>query len=197
MATAPLSVPSVEAQPAGGEAAVQSTAKTQERFVGVVTRSVAWIADIVLINIVAIMTGLGVALVTSVIHTSGKHRTTLEIIAGAVYVLWVCAYFVVFWTVTGQTPGARFMQIRLVTAKRARVKPIRAVVRLIGMELAAIPLFAGYLPVLFERRGLPDWLARTEVIESSQPSIVMARQAARRAAREGSRADPPRSRDGG
>jgi hypothetical protein len=32
--------------------------------------------------------------------------------------------------------------------------------------LAIVPLFAGYLPVLFDgrRRGLPDYLAQTEVV---------------------------------
>jgi uncharacterized RDD family membrane protein YckC len=146
--------------------------------------------------VVAILTGLGVALVTSVVHTSGHHRAALGVISGVVYVLWIALYFVAFWITTGQTPGARFMQIRLVTAKGARVKPVRGVVRLIGMELAAIPLFAGYLPVLWGRRPLPDWLARTKVVEASQISIAMAAQAARRTARERGGADrPPRDGD--
>ena len=140
------------------------------------------------------MTGLGVALVTSIFHTSGRHQTTWEVIAGVAYALWVAAYFIVFWTTTGQTPGARFMQVRLVTANRQRVKPVRALVRWIGMELGAMPLFAGYLPILFKRRGLPDWLARTLVIDASQISIVQARHAALRAARASGDGGSPKSR---
>ena len=187
---------SVAAQPAESGPAVKSTADADERYVGAVTRSVAWIVDVVLINVVAILTGLGVALVTSVVHTSGHHRAALGVISGVVYVLWIAVYFVAFWITTGQTPGARFMQIRLVTAKGARVKPVRGVVRLIGMELAAIPLFAGYLPVLWGRRPLPDWLARTRVVEASQSSIAMAAQEARRTARERGGADRLQPRDG-
>jgi uncharacterized RDD family membrane protein YckC len=39
-------------------------------------------------------------------------------------------------------------------------------VRTFGTWLAIVPLFAGYLPVLFDprRRGLPDYLAGTEVV---------------------------------
>jgi len=39
-------------------------------------------------------------------------------------------------------------------------------VRLVGVVLATIPLFAGFLPILFtdRRRGLADWLADTVVV---------------------------------
>ena len=42
----------------------------------------------------------------------------------------------------------------------------RALVRLVGLVLAIVPLFAGFLPVLFDRRrrGLQDYLARTVVL---------------------------------
>src|SRR5689334_12182961 len=118
-----------------------ATADEDQPCVGVVTRSISWILDVVLINLAAIMVALGVALVTSVTHISFHHKVFWEVIAGALYVLWIGAYFIVFWTTTGQTPGARFMQIRLVTAGRQRVKPVRALVRWVGMQLAAIPLF--------------------------------------------------------
>ena len=41
----------------------------------------------------------------------------------------------------------------------------RSLVRLVGLGLAIVPLFAGFVPVLFteRRRGLPDFLAGTVV----------------------------------
>ena len=51
-------------------------------------------------------------------------------------------YFVVFWTTTGQTPGARIMEFRVVPTGGDKLKPWRAVVRAVGLALAAIPLFA-------------------------------------------------------
>jgi uncharacterized RDD family membrane protein YckC len=151
--------------------------------VGVVTRGVAWIIDALLINLVAIITGLGVALVTSLVHVPGNHKSTLQVVGAVVYVLWMIGYFVVFWSTTGQTPGARVMQIHLVTARRQKVKPLRAVVRWVGMQLAAIPLFVGYLPIVFGRRGFPDWLARTLVVDAPQLSLALERQAALRSRR--------------
>jgi uncharacterized RDD family membrane protein YckC len=150
----------------------QTPPEEGERFIGVVTRAVSWVIDAVLINLVAIMAGVGVALVFSIFPPAKNLKTPLHAIAGGVYIVWVALYFVGFWSMTGQTPGARVMQIRLLTAKRARVKPLRALIRWIGMNLAMLPLFAGYLPLLFKRRGFPDWLAKTLVIDAPQLSLA-------------------------
>ena len=42
----------------------------------------------------------------------------------------------------------------------------RSLVRLVGLVLAIVPMFAGFIPVLFteRRRGLPDFLAGTVVV---------------------------------
>ena len=47
----------------------------------------------------------------------------------------------------------------------------RSLVRLIGLVLAIIPLFAGFLPVLFDdrRRALQDFLAGTAVRAEHAP----------------------------
>jgi uncharacterized RDD family membrane protein YckC len=158
-------------------------ADEDDAHVGVVTRAVSWMIDALLINLVAIITGLGLALISSVVHIPDSAKTALQVAGGALYVVWSAAYFVVFWATTGQTPGARVMQIRLVTAKRQRVKPIRSLVRWVGMQLAILALLTGYLPVLFGRRAFPDWLARTLVIDAPDLSLALQRQAAMRAQR--------------
>jgi uncharacterized RDD family membrane protein YckC len=150
------------------DVAVQAGLAEDVQYVGLATRAISWVIDAVLINLVAIITGLGVALVLSIFHLPTQIPTLMALISGAVYILWIAGYFVVFWSTTGQTPGARFMQIRLVSSAGKTVKPHWALIRWIGMNLAAIPLFAGYLPILFDdrRRGFPDWLGRTLVIEA-------------------------------
>jgi hypothetical protein len=47
---------------------------------------------------------------------------------------------------------------------------VRALIRLGGLVLAIIPLFAGFLPVFVDerRRALQDFLARTVVIHVSE-----------------------------
>jgi uncharacterized RDD family membrane protein YckC len=151
--------------------------------VGVVTRAVSWGIDAVLINLVAIITGVGISLLVAMFPFLKQLKPLLAPLAGAAYVLWVTAYFVAFWSTTGQTPGARLMQIRLVTASHERLKPRRALLRFIGMNLAALPLFAGYVPILFKRRGFPDWLARTLVLDAPQLSLAELRRVAKRAER--------------
>jgi uncharacterized RDD family membrane protein YckC len=135
---------------------------------------------------VAIVAGLGAALVLSIFPLAKSAQPWLQAVAGVAYVVWTAAYFVAFWSTTGQTPGARIMQIRLVVPNRRRVKPVRSLVRWVGMNLAMLPLFAGYLPIAFGRRGFPDWLARTSVVEAPQASLAEVRRASLRSARDGS-----------
>jgi uncharacterized RDD family membrane protein YckC len=186
----------------------QATSEEEVRPVGVVTRAVSWLVDWGIINLGAVLAGVGASLVLAIFPLSKNLKPAFQAIAGAAYILWAAAYFVVFWSMTGQTLGARFMQIRLVTAKRGRVKPARALVRWVGMNLGILFLGAGYIPILFGRRPLPDWLAKTLVLDAPQLSIAGARLASLRAAARNraaprpaglspeSEPDSPRSGDG-
>lgn len=165
------------------------------RYVGLVTRTISWAVDLAVINLIAVLAGVGVALVLSFFHLPKDVPTILEAIGGAVYVIWCAGYFIVLWTVTGQTLGSRLMRVRLVTDDGGRLKPKRALLRWIGMNLAAIPLFAGFLPILFDRkrRGFADWLAGTVVIEALQSSRAETRprpMLAARQAQDGGSAQP-------
>jgi uncharacterized RDD family membrane protein YckC len=160
------------------------------RYVGLVTRAISWGVDELLINLVALLTGVGVALVAAIFPITKDLKPLFVVIGGVVYVLWTASYFVGFWATTGQTPGARFMQVRLVTPSGGRVKPARALVRWIGMNAAMLPLPWGFVPIPFGRKGFPDWLAHTRVIEASQLSIAEARRQRLRQARDGSRPAP-------
>jgi uncharacterized RDD family membrane protein YckC len=196
------------AEPQDRGSADQSVPEEAQPFVGVVTRGVSWAIDAIAINVAAIVTGLGIELFLSIFPVRPSFASILKPIAAAVYVVWTCAYFVVFWSWTGQTLGARMMQIRLVAANGKRVKPPRAVVRWVGMNLAMIPLFAGYAPILVRRRGFPDWLAHTAVLAAPQLSIAERGRATIRQARDdqhgrapamppGYAPSPPASGDGG
>ena len=148
--------------------------------------------DAAVINLVAIIVAVGVSLILSLFHIPKELRTVLVAIAGAVYIVWSIGYFVAFWSTTGQTPGSRFMQIRVVTAKVGPFKTRRAILRCIGLALAALPLFAGYVLILFDgkRRGFQDLLAGTLVIEAPQLSLAAVRQATERAAYQSSQRRP-------
>jgi uncharacterized RDD family membrane protein YckC len=156
----------------------------ETRYIGLVTRTVALALDAALITLIALIVELGVALIVSVFHLPKDVKQVLVVVGAAAYVLWTVGYFVTFWSTTGETPGDRVMRIRVVSADGGRVKPGWAIVRLVGAVLSALPLFAGYLLILFDRRrrGLLDILARTVVVESPNLSVAAERRALLRAA---------------
>ena len=164
------------AESAESDTALQSTLEENVPYVGLMTRMISWAVDFLLINVVAIITGLGAQLIASIFPITKNLKPVFLVIAGGAYVLWTAAYFVSFWSVTGQTPGARLMQVRLVTASGEKVKPVRALVRWIGMNMAMLPLPWGFVPIPFRRLGFPDWVAHTRVIEVKQLSIAAAAQ---------------------
>jgi uncharacterized RDD family membrane protein YckC len=163
--------------------ALQTTLEENVPYIGLLTRVISWAVDVLLINLVAIITGLGVALIVTLFPITRNLKPLFEVIAGGVYLLWTAVYFVAFWSITGQTLGSRVMQVRLVTPSGEKVKPVRAFVRWIGMNLAMIPLPWGFVPIPFRHLGFPDWLAQTRVIEAPQLSIAAARQERLRHAR--------------
>jgi uncharacterized RDD family membrane protein YckC len=144
-------------------------------YAGVATRAIALAVDAALANAIVLLAAGLVALVSSLV--GDLHPQWLaELLAAAGWALFVGAYFTVFWATTGQTPGMRLMRLRVVTARGAPLPAGRALVRLVGLVLAIIPLFAGFLPVLVDerRRALPDYLAGTVVVHVPQPASEVA-----------------------
>ena len=146
---------------------VQSAAPSRH-YVGLVTRALAFGIDAALVNAVALLTGAVVALTLSVLSVPDEVEVVAAAAGAALYVVWVAGYFVSFWSTTGQTPGDRAMRIRVRPQAGDKLPPRRALVRFVGLTLAAIPLFAGYLMILVDdrRRGLHDVLARTVVVDA-------------------------------
>jgi uncharacterized RDD family membrane protein YckC len=147
---------------------------TELQYEGLVTRGIAFAIDAAIIDLVAIVVAGAVALALSVLSVSKDSLDTILIaVGGALFLSWSVGYFVTFWSTTGQTPGSRLMRITVRGADDGSIlRPRRAAVRFVGLVLAAIPLLAGFLPILFDdrRRGLHDMLAGTVVVEAPQLS---------------------------
>jgi uncharacterized RDD family membrane protein YckC len=153
-------------------------------YTGLVTRAIGFGIDAVIIDLAAvIVTGI-VALALNLFNIPSKIDTALAAVGAVVFIAWSAAYFVTFWSTTGQTPGARVMRFRVlaVGAKHGHLGPRRSFLRLLAMILAAIPLLAGYFMVLFDdrRRGLHDRLAHTVVIDAPDTETPVNRMRARR-----------------
>jgi len=134
-------------------------------FAGLATRAIALIVDALLI--VALFTLLSgvVALISSLVGTL-RPAWLVGALLGAGWALVGGVYLVFFWTATGRTPGMHLLRVRVRDGSGARPSVGRSTLRAFATWISIVPFFAGYLPVLFDRRrrGLPDLVARTEVV---------------------------------
>ncbi|MGO9489226.1 MAG: RDD family protein [Solirubrobacteraceae bacterium] len=136
-------------------------------YAGLVTRAIALALDGVVVNGAALLVGVTVGLALSILHLPSDADAAIAAVMGVLWVIWSFSYFVFFWSTTGQTPGSRVMSIRVIDAqRRGPLKPRRALLRFGALWLAAIPLFAGYLMMLWDDRSrcFQDRVARTVVV---------------------------------
>ena len=136
----------------------------QVPYAGIATRAVALAIDAALANVIVFAGGAILALVGSLV-ADVQLDTLGRLLAAVAWTAVVGAYFVLFWSTAGQTPGMRLMGLRVATQGGEHPGVGRSVVRLVGLGLAIVPLFLGFLPVLIDarRRGLQDFLAGTVV----------------------------------
>lgn len=78
----------------------------------------------------------------------------------------VLFYFLFFWTLLGYTPGKFLLGLKIVRSEGQRISLGRSFLRFIGYWISAIPLFLGFIWIIFDRRrqGWHDKLADTQVI---------------------------------
>src|SRR6185369_3000565 len=88
-----------------------------------------------------------------------------QALAAAGWVLSVAVYFVVFWTLAGQTLGMRLVGLRVTDGKGKPPGVARALLRFVALLVAIAPLFLGLATIPFDRRrrGLQDMVAGTTV----------------------------------
>jgi uncharacterized RDD family membrane protein YckC len=142
-------------------------------YAGVVTRAVALVVDVVIVDAIALTVTVVVGLALSTI-IPGKQSLDLPtaVAAASWWIVFVGGYFVGFWALLGRTPGMRLMGLELVAADGRKVGVARAVRRLGGMVLAAIPFGAGFLLSLVDdrRQGVQDKVAGTVVLYAMSTS---------------------------
>ena len=144
-------------------------------FAGVASRGVALVVDALAIVAGTAVVGGAASLVAAVVggvRPEWLAQTLLSLATVAI----AGGYFVVFWHTAGQTPGMRLMGVRVLPARHdGRLTGWQAILRTIGLALAIIPCFLGFLPALFDsrRRALPDYLAGTVVVydDPSQTAV--------------------------
>lgn len=146
--------------------------ETRTPYAGFVTRLVALGIDALVLTIGFAILSAVAGLILSLFTDVTMHKPGAILGAIGTWTVVVGGYFSLFWTILGATPGMRLM--RLMVLDERRMAPphfTRSLLRLVGMVLAALPLFAGFLLVLVDdrRRGLQDMVARTIVVYVTDP----------------------------
>lgn len=133
---------------------------------GAATRILAFGLDGLIVNLGFSGLAAVAALIASAFTGNGNGVSDLALAAGTT--LWFALgslYLVGFWSLAGQTPGMRFVGIRLDVASRG-LRFGRSVRRLIGMALATIPFGLGFLGIFFDerRRAWDDRLSGVDIV---------------------------------
>ena len=144
---------------------VRDSRSADAGYGGLITRTLAAAIDALLINLAALAVAAVVALILSIFPVPHEKKQLLAAIGAVLFAVWVVAYFVTFWTTTGQTPGDHVMRVAVVREDGGRLRPWRALLRLV-VAVVGLVLFLGYLPILLNhrRRALHDWVAGTVVV---------------------------------
>ena len=144
-----------------------SRRKRTERppYAGIATRALALAVD-ALLTIAIFMSVVGVASLVSSLVGELRPQWLVGVLLASGWFLVAVAYFALFWSGAGQTPGMRLLRLRVHTAAGGGLSLWKSIVRLIGLVLAIVPVFAGFIPMLFDerRRGLADYLPGTVVV---------------------------------
>ena len=140
-------------------------------YAGLATRALGLAIDVAIAQVIVFAGGAVLALVASLVGGDLKLETLGRVLAAVAWAAVVGFYFVLFWSTAGQTPGMRLMALRVQDASGGHPGVWRSFVRLIGLGLCIIPLFAGFLTVLVDnrRRGMLDMLAGTVVVYVDDP----------------------------
>jgi uncharacterized RDD family membrane protein YckC len=137
---------------------------------GAATRALALAADVVAAGAIYASV-VGLASVIGLLVGGLRPQWLVGILLAIGWSLVAGAYFVLFWSTAGRTPGMQLMRLRVRTAGEGRTPTAaRSVVRVVGLVVSIVPFFAGFLPVLFDRRrrGLADMLAGTVVVNDEE-----------------------------
>jgi uncharacterized RDD family membrane protein YckC len=143
---------------------------------GFVSRFVAFVIDVM---ILLFAYTIGSAAITGTLNLFGLMDLVQQFMAsgtilaqaaivlvGLASFLLVAGYGILSWYLTGETIGHALVGVEVVDMAGGRVSLTRAIRRMIGVYVAAIPFFLGFIWVLFskDRRGWHDMIGGTYMV---------------------------------
>ncbi len=134
--------------------------------VGFFTRVLALAIDAVIVNFALVALGAAISAIGNALGIStGDVSPSLFAVGATLWLLFSSLYLYVFWSLSGQTPGMRFLDIRIEREGDRRIGSRAARRRLVGFWLSAAIFGLGFIGVLvrIDRRGFHDRLGDTAV----------------------------------
>ncbi len=134
--------------------------------VGLFTRVLALGIDAVIINITLVLLGAVLGAIGNALGIfSGDVDPGVFAVGAVLWFLMSSLYLYVFWSLSGQTPGMRFLDIRIEKEGQYRIGARAARRRLVGFWLSAAAFGIGFIGVLIrlDRRGFHDRMGDTTV----------------------------------
>jgi uncharacterized RDD family membrane protein YckC len=136
-------------------------------YAGGVTRLIALALDAAILNGILLALSAAIALIVNAFSSGDQSAGAVTIAFGAfAWIVSAVLYLTIFWALAERTPGMTFLGLRILTEEGGPVPPRRALRRVVGLVLAAIPAGLGFLGVLLDdrRRGWQDRFADTVVL---------------------------------
>jgi uncharacterized RDD family membrane protein YckC len=133
---------------------------------GLFTRLLAFVIDGAIVNGLFFLAASLFTLSVDAIFNPASGADVAALVVGSLgWLTLTGSYLLGFWGLSGETPGMRFLDLRLYGPDGPRLGFRRSVRRLIGSVLGAIPLGLGFLLVLFgeQRKTFADRFAGTEM----------------------------------
>jgi len=131
---------------------------------GAVSRGLAFLVDAIFVNLSFTAAAALVTLADNAFGGNANGGSAFAVAVGSTtWLLLGGVYLVGFWSLAGQTPGMRFLGIRLAGG---RLPPGRAIRRALGIGIGFLLLGLPFLGILLRdsRRGFPDRIAATDVV---------------------------------
>jgi uncharacterized RDD family membrane protein YckC len=148
---------------------------TQGQYAGIVSRTIAFFIDLVLIAVTGILIVAVLGLLRQFFVGSGFGEAlglgdvlgwALSLAAGLATGTLALVYTVSFWSLNGITPGKALLGLQVLRSDGQRLTVRRALLRYVGYFLSALPLFLGFAWIVVNdrRQGWHDKLADTVVV---------------------------------
>jgi uncharacterized RDD family membrane protein YckC len=138
----------------------------QGHYAGFVTRSTAFVVDIVAIVLIGDIVGAALQFVVSMLSGEQVHVTDVPFLPWILFAAWAILYCIYPVATVGKTLGMAIVGLRVVRRDGSRVGGRGAVLRFIALPLSFLTLGFGFLLILLRRdhRALQDLIGGTAVV---------------------------------